>query len=149
MAPEKRLLLRVCLPDPRNEEEQHECQATEDLVEQLMGSHPELRFQYIQEHAKFVDDLDIWFRKESRLTDKAAFFLFLCVSLKKNLKKDIDSIKKRSIFAFVLSALVAELVDAADSKSVVLTDVLVRFRPGAPLKNLPLTGGFLLLFSKQ
>ncbi len=37
-----------------------------------------------------------------------------------------------SIFAFVLSALVAELVDAADSKSVVLTDVLVRFRPGAP-----------------
>ncbi len=59
MAPEKRLLLRVCLPDPRNEEEQHECQATEDLVEQLMGSHPELRFQYIQEHAKFVDDLDI------------------------------------------------------------------------------------------
>ena len=59
MAPEKRLLLRVCLPDPRNEEEQHECQATDDLVEQLMGSHPELRFQYIQEHAKFVDDLDI------------------------------------------------------------------------------------------
>lgn len=59
MAPEKRLLLRVCLPDPRNEEEQHECRATEDLVEQLMGSHPELRFQYIQEHAKFVDDLDI------------------------------------------------------------------------------------------
>ena len=37
-----------------------------------------------------------------------------------------------SIFALVLSALVAELVDAADSKSVVLTDVLVRFRPGAP-----------------
>ena len=59
MAPEKRLLLRVCLPDPRNEEEQHECQATDDLVEQLMGSKPELRFQYIQEHAKFVDDLDI------------------------------------------------------------------------------------------
>ena len=29
-------------------------------------------------------------------------------------------------------ASVAELVDAADSKSVVRWDVLVRFRPGAP-----------------
>lgn len=59
MAPEKRLLLRVLIPDPRREEDQHESQLTADLVEQLMGSRPELRFQYIQEHAKFVDDLDI------------------------------------------------------------------------------------------
>lgn len=59
MAPEKRLLLRVLIPDPRREEDQHEFQLTADLVEQLMGSKPELRFQYIQEHAKFVDDLDI------------------------------------------------------------------------------------------
>lgn len=59
MAPEKRLLLRVLIPDPRREEDQHESQLTADLVEQLMGSKPELRFQYIQEHAKFVDDLDI------------------------------------------------------------------------------------------
>lgn len=59
MSPEKRLLLRVLIPDARKEEEQHEAQATEELVEQLMGSHPELRFQYIQEHAKFVDELDI------------------------------------------------------------------------------------------
>lgn len=59
MAPEKRLLLRVLIPDPRREEDQHEAQLTADLVEQLMGSKPELRFQYIQEHAKFVDDLDI------------------------------------------------------------------------------------------
>ena len=59
MAPEKRLLLRVLIPDPRREEDQHEFQTTADLVEQLMGSKPELRFQYIQEHAKFVDDLDI------------------------------------------------------------------------------------------
>ncbi len=44
----------------------------------------------------------------------------------------IDSAKKSAIFSFVLSAPVAELVDAADSKSVVLADVLVRFRPGAP-----------------
>ena len=59
MAPEKRLLLRVMIPDPRREEDQNEFQMTADLVEQLMGSKPELRFQYIQEHAKFVDDLDI------------------------------------------------------------------------------------------
>ncbi len=59
MAPEKRLLLRVLIPDPRREEDQHESQMTAELVEQLMGSKPELRFQYIQEHAKFVDDLDI------------------------------------------------------------------------------------------
>ncbi len=59
MAPQKRLLLRVCVPDERIEENQLEAQATADLVNQLMGTHPELRFQYIQEHAKFVDDLDI------------------------------------------------------------------------------------------
>lgn len=59
MAPEKRVLLRVLIPDPRREEDQHEHQMTADLVEQLMGTKPELRFQYIQEHAKFVDDLDI------------------------------------------------------------------------------------------
>lgn len=59
MSPEKRLLLRVIIPDQRSEEDQHESQITADLVEQLMGTKPELRFQYIQEHAKFVDDLDI------------------------------------------------------------------------------------------
>ncbi|MBR1946441.1 MAG: DNA topoisomerase IV subunit B [Alphaproteobacteria bacterium] len=59
MAPEKRLLLRVLIPDPRREEDQNEFQMTADLVEQLMGSKPELRFQYIQEHAKFLEDLDI------------------------------------------------------------------------------------------
>ena len=59
MAPEKRLLLRVLIPDPRREEDLHESQMTAELVEQLMGSKPELRFQYIQEHAKFVSDLDI------------------------------------------------------------------------------------------
>ena len=59
MAPDKRLLIRVCVPDPRKEEDSHEVAATNDLVEQLMGTHPELRFQYIQEHAKFVEDLDI------------------------------------------------------------------------------------------
>lgn len=49
----------------------------------------------------------------------------------------IDSGKKSAIFFFVLSAPVAELVDAADSKSVDLTIVLVRFRPGAPFLEIP------------
>ena len=59
MDPEKRLLIRVQLPDPRKEEDAHEVEATNSLVEQLMGTHPELRFRYICEHAKFVEDLDI------------------------------------------------------------------------------------------
>jgi len=29
------------------------------LVDQLKGKKPELRFQYIQENAKFADELDI------------------------------------------------------------------------------------------
>jgi topoisomerase-4 subunit B len=32
---------------------------TDDLVDRLMGKKPELRFQYIQENAKFVEDLDV------------------------------------------------------------------------------------------
>ena len=33
--------------------------STGDLVERLMGKKPELRFQYIQENARFVEDIDI------------------------------------------------------------------------------------------
>ena len=32
---------------------------TGDLVERLMGKRPEMRFQYIQENARFVEDLDV------------------------------------------------------------------------------------------
>ncbi|KEJ89941.1 DNA topoisomerase IV subunit B [Sulfitobacter donghicola] len=32
---------------------------TSDLVERLMGKKPELRFQYIQQNAKFVEELDV------------------------------------------------------------------------------------------
>jgi len=32
---------------------------TRDLVERLMGKKPELRFQYIQENARFVEELDV------------------------------------------------------------------------------------------
>ncbi|MDB5449086.1 MAG: parE [Phenylobacterium sp.] len=52
MDPSKRTLARVTLP--RAEE------AVENLVEQLMGRKPELRFQFIQENAEFaVADLDV------------------------------------------------------------------------------------------
>jgi topoisomerase-4 subunit B len=33
--------------------------SVEDLVETLMGKKPELRFKFIQDNAKFVDELDI------------------------------------------------------------------------------------------
>jgi topoisomerase-4 subunit B len=32
---------------------------TGDLVERLMGKRPEMRFQYIQENARFVEELDV------------------------------------------------------------------------------------------
>ena len=52
MQPGKRTLLKVTIPDGEEGE-------TGDLVERLMGRKPELRFQYIQEHAKFVEDIDV------------------------------------------------------------------------------------------
>jgi topoisomerase-4 subunit B len=52
MDPDKRTLARVTLP--RAEE------ASEALVETLMGRKPELRFRFIQENAEFaVEDLDV------------------------------------------------------------------------------------------
>ena len=41
-------------------------------------------------------------------------------------------------------ALVAELVDAADLKSVGSNPVPVRFRPSAPIKKPPYMGGFFI-----
>ncbi|MGR3757874.1 MAG: DNA topoisomerase IV subunit B [Tranquillimonas sp.] len=52
MDPASRKLIRVTI----DEDEPGE---TGDLVERLMGKKPELRFQYITENAKFVDDLDV------------------------------------------------------------------------------------------
>ena len=51
MKPGSRILLRVVVPD----DDGH----TGDLVERLMGRKPEPRFQYIQENARFVTDLDL------------------------------------------------------------------------------------------
>ena len=52
MDPTSRTLIRVTI----DEDEPGE---TATLVEQLMGKKPELRFQYIQENAKFAEDLDV------------------------------------------------------------------------------------------
>jgi topoisomerase IV subunit B len=50
-----RTLLRVALPP----EGKREFKDTIELVESLMGRKPELRYQFIQEHAAFVRDLDV------------------------------------------------------------------------------------------
>jgi topoisomerase-4 subunit B len=52
MDPEQRKLIRVSIDDEVPGE-------TGDLVERLMGKKPELRFQYIQENAQFVEELDV------------------------------------------------------------------------------------------
>ena len=49
---DSRKLIRVTI----DEDEPGE---TGDLVERLMGKKPELRFQYIQENARFVEELDV------------------------------------------------------------------------------------------
>ncbi len=51
MAPERRVLLRVTLPDDGSER-----RAIADLVERLMGRRAEPRFAFIQEHAERIDD---------------------------------------------------------------------------------------------
>jgi len=59
MAPANRTLIRVTVPGSHTDDEKIEAKATARLVEQLMGKKPELRFNYIQEHARFVEDIDI------------------------------------------------------------------------------------------
>ncbi|MBM3553941.1 MAG: DNA topoisomerase IV subunit B [Alphaproteobacteria bacterium] len=52
MSPKNRTLLRVVIPDAKEE-------PTSDLVERLMGRKPELRLAFIQENAEKVVDLDV------------------------------------------------------------------------------------------
>jgi topoisomerase-4 subunit B len=52
MDPATRKLIRVTVSDIEPGE-------TADLVERLMGKKPELRFAYIQENARFVEELDV------------------------------------------------------------------------------------------
>ncbi|MDA0997160.1 MAG: toprim domain-containing protein, partial [Proteobacteria bacterium] len=59
MSPKNRTLIRVTLPGVHTDDDKIEAKATARLVDQLMGKKPELRFAYIQEHAEFVQDLDV------------------------------------------------------------------------------------------
>ncbi len=51
MSPATRTLIRVTVTDDEGE--------TAGLVERLMGKRPELRFEFIQKNARFVQDLDV------------------------------------------------------------------------------------------
>jgi topoisomerase IV subunit B len=64
MDPAKRILLKVAVPPLSKSAELTPDQATErkrleTTVETLMGRKPELRFAYIQENARFVEDIDV------------------------------------------------------------------------------------------
>jgi len=52
MNPATRKLIRVTIDDDEPGE-------TDGLVERLMGKKPEMRYQYIQENARFVEELDV------------------------------------------------------------------------------------------
>ncbi|MBL6959280.1 MAG: DNA topoisomerase IV subunit B [Rhodospirillales bacterium] len=59
MNPDSRTLLRVTVPQGHNADELAEAKETDKLVDSLMGKKPELRFAFIQEHARFVEAGDI------------------------------------------------------------------------------------------
>ncbi len=59
MDPARRTLLRVTVPESHNAETSEEAKDTAKLVDSLMGRKPELRLAYIQEHAPFVEDVDV------------------------------------------------------------------------------------------
>ncbi|MEP3347767.1 MAG: DNA topoisomerase IV subunit B [Litoreibacter sp.] len=52
MDPKSRVLIRVTVQEDEPGE-------TGDLVERLMGKKPEMRYEYIQQNAKFVEDVDV------------------------------------------------------------------------------------------
>ncbi|WP_298261675.1 DNA topoisomerase IV subunit B [uncultured Litoreibacter sp.] len=52
MDPTSRVLIRVTVQEDEPGE-------TGDLVERLMGKKPEMRYEYIQQNAKFVEDVDV------------------------------------------------------------------------------------------
>ncbi|CCQ73719.1 DNA topoisomerase IV subunit B [Magnetospira sp. QH-2] len=59
MDPASRILLKVSVPMGHSEDEIEEAKETASLVEQLMGRKPEARMAFIQDQAKFVEDLDV------------------------------------------------------------------------------------------
>jgi topoisomerase-4 subunit B len=61
MDPRKRTLLQVRVPDryADSDDQRAAARETADLVESLMGRKPELRFAFIQERARFVQEADL------------------------------------------------------------------------------------------
>jgi len=59
MNPAARVLLRVTIPSGHGVDDWDDIRDTEELVESLMGKKAELRYAYIQEHARFVLDIDV------------------------------------------------------------------------------------------
>ena len=59
MDPRRRSLLRVIVAANDSPDSLADIKETETLVESLMGRKAELRFQFIQENAKFVRDMDV------------------------------------------------------------------------------------------
>ncbi len=57
MDPSRRSLIQVQVPDTTTAADDHA--ATVDLVERLMGKRADARFQFIQDHARFVEDVDV------------------------------------------------------------------------------------------
>jgi topoisomerase-4 subunit B len=56
MDPKNRTLLRVTITDDDTLDVQAAHDETSNRVEQLMGRKPELRFAFIQDRARFIDD---------------------------------------------------------------------------------------------
>lgn len=59
MKPDNRTLIRVTIPGDHTDDDKIESKETARLVDQLMGKKPELRFAFIQEHAQFVEEIDV------------------------------------------------------------------------------------------
>jgi topoisomerase-4 subunit B len=59
MAYATRQLLRVTIPAGKTEEDKEDSREVSRLVDDLMGRKPEKRFQFIQDNARFADNLDI------------------------------------------------------------------------------------------
>ena len=59
MDPAKRTLLRVTIAGRKDKSPAAEEKKAADLIERLMGRKPEARFAFIQENARFVEELDV------------------------------------------------------------------------------------------
>ncbi|MBT3558523.1 MAG: DNA topoisomerase IV subunit B, partial [Rhodospirillales bacterium] len=59
MDPANRILIRVTVPMGNEREDVKDYRDTQKLVETLMGKKPELRYAYIQENARFVEQVDV------------------------------------------------------------------------------------------